>query len=191
MLLGDAREAIHHRRFGEIQARTVINYTAYVARHDGLHADLHIGLDTDRLPYDEHLAAIPQYEERARHSMFANIEEAAAALAAGLNTPAGEEALGDLMHGGRVTLYSRSACHGAAQMILRQATAVMGVRAGTMMRHENTLWVTFVLTDHRGHVALVTAYHVDQPSANRPQPPAGIDYHERNNVVIAFPAQPR
>jgi hypothetical protein len=190
MLLGDAFDAVLHRTFTAVEARTVINYTAYVARHDGLHADLHVGLDTPWHPYDEHVADLPQYDERARHSMFANLDEAAAALAAGLNTPAGEEALFDLiLFAGRVTLYSRSACHGAPQMILRHATAVMGVRAGTMTRREQTLWVTFVLTAHRGHAALVTGYPVDQPSPGRPQPAAGQDIHERNHVVTMFPAQ--
>lgn len=190
MLLGDAAHAIINRNFTEVDGRSVINYTAYVARHDGLHADLHIGLDTPRFPFDEHLANLPQYEERARHSMFADFDQAAAAVAAGLNTPAGEEAVLDLiLFGGRVALYSRSACRGAPQMVLRHATAVMGARAGTMVGQAQTLWVTFVLTAHRGHAALITAFPLDQPSPNRPQPAAGQDLHERNHVVTAFPAQ--
>jgi hypothetical protein len=176
-----------NREFTVAEARSFIKASYYFANS---HPDVHIQLSTSR-PADYHFQHIPDYEERARHSMFQSLDDAAHAVSAGLSCEAGIAAGRFLSVAGvnRVVLYSRSGAAAAPTLMSRAAIASMGTRTGTMYSHHDTLIVVMVLSIHGGdHVTLTTAYPTHS-LAGRPVPPPGTDLLEYGNQRFTYTLQ--
>jgi len=176
---------IQAREFNLEDARELIKSSFYFA---GTHPDVHIVLSTRR-PLDYHFQHLPNYEERALHSMFDSLDDAAAAVAGALNCDAGMAAARFLGMTAvqRVALYSRSGAAAAGEMLTRAAIASMGVRTGTMYGRTRTLVVVAVLSIFNGQVVLTTAYPAQGLPANRPLPPDGMDTLEYGNQRFNYP----
>jgi hypothetical protein len=179
-------EKISSRQFHEADAKDFIKRSYYFA---GLHADVHIILTGDR-PADLHFQDDPTYEERAVHSMFLSMDDAAGALASSLNCPAGEAAMRFLSVSGvnKVVLYSRSGVRGASEMMLRAAVESRGARTGTMYSRRQTEFVVVVLGIRSERVVLTTAYPAQIPAEDKLQPPEGFDLLEYRKTPYTYPS---
>ena len=176
--LKDLFDKVVERQFRMDDARELMKRSFYFAGGTLAHADVHVVLAAAR-PADYHFAHVPQYEERSLHSMFESMSDAAHAIAASLNSKAGESALRFLSVRGvpRATIISRSGARLADRMMVRSAVASMGTRTGTMYVTKATTVVVTVLSIDSDQVFLTTAYPAHSLN-NRPLPPVGSDLVE-------------
>jgi hypothetical protein len=185
---------ISSRQFLLPDARELIKRSYYFSDNHA-HPDVHIVLTGNSRPADLHFQHLPNYDERALHSMFRSMDDAAAAIAAALNCRAGEAAMRFLSVSSvrRLALYSRSAASHAATMFERAAVVHAGARAGTTYTPVQTEVVVVIFGIHAEQVFVVTAYPCHILPANRPLPPAGHDLLEYRQgpqqQLFTYPAE--
>jgi hypothetical protein len=151
-------DKITNHAFGTVEARTLLNYSCYVARQ---HPDAHIAYRKSELDFLLFARRDGNdYRDRAYHSMFLSAEEAVQAIAAGLNTRAGAALIRLFGIRGveRATLLSRSAVTGAQTMLERHSISSQGATMGVMYGELASIFVTMAFRRYEQCLALITAY---------------------------------
>lgn len=197
--LREVHDLVKSRSFGPVAARTLINYSAYVAGTDPsvhIHPHVHIMAGGAGRAPDEHFRDKLDFknepdDERAMQSMFRSLEEGAGGVSAAMNCRAGE-AVVNFFHMSavrRVALHSRPRAAGVPEMTLRSATSAMGTRSGTMYMNLDTSFVTLVFTIYAGCLVLVTGLPAGVTPWGRNHPPENMDLVVYSGQDYPFPAE--
>jgi hypothetical protein len=183
--MADVLRAVQGRGWTINEAWVLIEQSSVL----GFHPDVHVVFPERQAKSQSHFLTRTdfqgkEYRDRGRHSLFRNAWEAAGALCAAMNTPAGEAVL-RMLAAGPVELRSRSALLGSPALLQRLRIEFRGTTTGVSYFDQRADHVLFLFVDRGSEVGLKTAYPVADAKAGMP---AGIDVVTQGGITHTFPA---
>lgn len=184
--IADVLKAVRGRSWTINDAWALIEQSSKV----GFHPDVHVVLPEMQTGSQSHFLTRTdfkgqEYRDRPMHSLFRNSWEAAGALCAAMNTPAGD-ALLEMLPAGSIELRSRSALLGSPALLQRLQLECKGVTTGVSYFEQRTNYVMLIFVCRNDEVGLKTAYPVVGDNSLLP---AGLDVLSQRGIVYRFQAQ--
>jgi hypothetical protein len=158
----DVLNAVRKRTWTIQEAWALVDSSRASALHPHVHVrlpELHAAAESHYLTSTDYSGR--EYRDRGRHSLFRNAWEAAGAICAAMNSPAGEAAL-ELLPRGQVELRSRSALIGVSKQLQRLQLEYQGATTGVSYFDMPVDHVFLLLVSRDNRVGLKTAYPVSE-----------------------------